>query len=114
MKKIVMAFALAATMAVAACGAGGPEIATVSAVSLGGFDVSLYGWDAAMNAGKLAPGSPTAVRIARDGRVALSGFELGHVARQAAAPDPALDALYAKVTAHAEATFARLEGGGGQ
>jgi hypothetical protein len=110
MKKLMIAAALAASMTLAACGAGGPEIATISAVSLGAFDVSLYGWDAAVNAHKLTPGSPTAIRIARDGRVALTGFQLAHTARQTAAPDPALDVLYDKVVAHAEQTFARLEG----
>jgi hypothetical protein len=111
MKKIVLALALA--LSLEACpGAGGPQVATVSAVTLGAFDLSLYGWDARMDADKLKPGSAAALRIARDGRAVLGGYQLAHIARQAAAPDPALDALYDKVVAHAKATFARLEGGG--
>jgi hypothetical protein len=109
MTKLHLAFLVAASMVVAACGGAGTEIATVSAASLGAFDVSLYGWDALINAGKVTPGSPQAARIAKDGRAALAGFELAHVARQTAAPDPAIDALYEKVVAHADATFSRLD-----
>jgi hypothetical protein len=107
MKKIVLALLLA--LPLEACPGSGPEIATASAVTLGAFDVSLYGWDALVDSGKIVPGSKSALRIAKDGRLTLSGFEFAHIARQTAAPDPALDALYDKVTAHAEQTFNKLD-----
>jgi hypothetical protein len=112
MRRTLLALLAPVSLMLAACGGATTGVSTASAVSLGGFDVTLYGWEAWLNAGKLTPGSEKAKGYAKHGRELLAGIQFAHIARQVGVPNPALDELYDKVVAHAEAVIARLEGPG--
>ena len=95
MKKILIA---CATIALAGCtpallggltGAPPQAPAAVTNISrtaidfaLHSFDAALYGLDAAMDAGKLVPGSPTAKKIAAAGRKVLSFLGVADAAQR--------------------------------